>query len=97
MSTQILVSEYGHTGANPRLLLCVVWILTVIDAVVFTIAFPLLYEGYGLLLGGLLIVVLGVAAFFSLLKMWAIAFVRVNASVRVKATELQPRRRGRAA
>jgi hypothetical protein len=91
MSTQILVSEYGHTGANPRLLLCVAWILTVIDAVVLSFAFPLLYEGYGLLLGGLLIVALGLADYFSLLKMWAIACVRV------KATELQPQRRARAA
>lgn len=91
MSTQILVSEYGHTGANPRLLLCVAWILTVIDAVVFTIAFPLLYEGYGLALGGFLIVALGLAGFISLAKMWAIACVRVEVA------ELQPQRGGRAA
>lgn len=91
MSTQILVSEYGHTGANPRLLLCVAWILTVIDAVVSTFTFPLLYEEYGLLLGGLFIVALGLAGFFSLLKMWAIACVRY------KATDLQPQRRARAA
>lgn len=91
MPTQILVSEYGRTEAISRLLLCVVWILTVIDAVVLTFAFPLLYEGYGLLLGGLLIVALGLGVFFSLLQMWAIACVRV------KASELQPQRRARAA
>jgi hypothetical protein len=91
MSTQILVSEYVHTESISRLLLCVAWILTVIDAAVLTFAFPLIYEGYGLLLGGLLIVALGLAGFFSLLKMWAIACARV------KATELQPQRRARAA
>lgn len=96
MSTLILASrygasEYGHSGANPRLLLSIAWILTVVDAMVFTVAFPLLYEGYGLLLGGLLIVALGLAGFFSLLKMWTVACIRF------KATELHPQRMRRAA
>jgi hypothetical protein len=65
---------------NPGPLLCIAWIMTVCDAVVLAFAFPLIYAGYGLMVGGLLIASLGFAAVLSLLKMWEIALHRSTAA-----------------
>jgi hypothetical protein len=54
--------------------------MTVWDAAALALAFPLIYAEYGLMLGGLLIVSIGLVAVLSLLKMWEIALHRNRAA-----------------